>query len=128
MARRMKPETAVAVVGIRGLQIAKFRSRLDRLPVSTDVYDFSREREQLRERIAQLEAGEDVHLQASELARELLPAVGLKSEFDRSGPRRFCIVGNELVPEDYERVGTAPPDPRLVLGAPTSGAPSTCGS
>ena len=128
MARRMKPETAVAVVGVRGLQIAKFRSRLDRLPTSSGVYDFSRERDQIEQRIVELEAGEDVHVQAWELALELLRAVGLKSGFDRSGPRCFCIVGDELVPEDYERVGAAPADPRLVLGAPTSNVPSTCGS
>jgi hypothetical protein len=55
---------------------------------------------------ADQEAGEDVHVQASELARELLPAVGLKSGFDRSGPRCFRIVGEGLVPEDYERVSS----------------------
>ena len=112
MARKLKPATAVAVVGVRALQAAKFRRQLDKLPVSSEIYDFSRERDQLWERIAQLEAGEDVHVQASELARELLPAVGLKSGFDRSGPRCFRIVGDGLVPEDYERATPLPPIPR----------------
>ena len=103
MARLMRAAAAVAVVGVRGLQIAKFRSRLDRLPLATDVYDFSAERDRLRSRIAQLEAGEDVLLQAWELARELLPAVGLKSGSDRSGPKCFRIVGDELMPEDTRR-------------------------
>ena len=55
-------------------------------------------------------------LQAWELARELLPAVGLKSGFDRSGPKCFRIVGDELMPEDYEKVSTSPPDPKVVVG------------
>ncbi len=107
MARKLKPETAVAVVGVRALQAAKFRSQLEKLPVSSEVYDFSRERNLLLERIAQLEAGGDVYVRASELAPELLPAVGLRSGFDRSGPRCFRIVGDKLVPEDYEKVSSA---------------------
>jgi len=87
----------VAITGVRGLQIAAFRARLDRLPVATDVYDFSRERDDLQHRIAQLEAGRAVHVQAWELAHELLPQVGLKSGFDRSGPRCFCIEGEDLI-------------------------------
>ena len=99
MARRMKPETAVSILGVRGLQIAKFQARLNRLPTSTEVYDFSRERDQLLHRIAQLEAGDDVYLQAWELADELLPAVGMKSRWSRGGPRSFRVVGDELLPE-----------------------------
>ena len=104
MARRMKPETAVALVGVRALQAAKFRSRLDKLPVETDVYDFRVERDHLLERIGQLEAGADVHVQAWELAAELLPVVGLKSRFESSGPKCFRITGDQIVPEDYERI------------------------
>ena len=99
----------MAVVGVRALQSAKFEARLDRLPTASDIYDFSRERDDLSWRIAQLQAGEDVHVQAWELARELLPAVGLKSGFDRSGPQCFRIVGDKLVPEDYEKVSSARP-------------------
>ena len=105
MARKLKPETAV--VGVRALQAAKFRSQLDKLPVSSEIYDFSRERSGLLERIAQLEAGEDVHVQASELATELLPTPGLKSGFDRFGSKCFRIVGDELRPVDYEKVISA---------------------
>jgi hypothetical protein len=100
MARRIKPETAIAITGVRGLQIAEFYRRLDKLPAEpTDVYDFSRERDQVLARIGELEAGDDVHVGAWELAAELRPMVGLKSRFERSGPKSFRIVGNELVGE-----------------------------
>jgi hypothetical protein len=105
MARKLRAETAVQMIGVRALQVARFRSRLDRLPTSSDVYDFSAERDQLRQRIAALEAGEDVQLQTWELADELLPMVGLRSRFDRSAPRVFRIAGDSVVPDQYERVG-----------------------
>lgn len=105
MARRMRPETAVAVHGIRGLQAACFRARLDRL-IGADsvVYDFSAERDQLARRIAALEVGEAVSLQAWELAGELVAVAGLKSRFDQSGPKCFRIEGDALMPEHYERI------------------------
>jgi hypothetical protein len=107
VARRIKPETAVAIAGVRGLQVAEFRRRLDKLPAEpTDVYDFSRERDNLSERITGLEAGADVHVGAWELAAELLPTVGLKSKWERSGPKCFRIVGDEVMPEDYERLSS----------------------
>ena len=110
MARRMRPETAVAVKGARALQAAAFRARLERLPVSTDVYDFSHERDDLEHRIAQLDAGRAVYIQAWELAAELVASAGLRSRWDRSGPRCFRIEGDELIPEDYERVSSVPDD------------------
>lgn len=105
MARRIKPETALAIAGVRGLQVAQFRRRLDKLPAEpNDVYDFSRERDNLDRRIAGLEAGEDVSVAAWELAAELLPTAGLTSRRDRSGPKCFRFVGDALMPEEYERV------------------------
>ena len=106
MARRMRAETAVAVVGIRALQLAAFQRRLDGLPESSEVYNFGAERDQLEQRIAQLEAGEAVHLQAWELASELVVVAGLKSRFDQSAPKCWRIAGDELIPEDYERRST----------------------
>jgi hypothetical protein len=105
VARRKQRPPAVAVEGIRGLQIAKFRSRLERLPESFDgVYDHGSERRRVLDRIAGLEAGEVVHLQAWELAEELVPLAGLKSRFDNSGSKCFRIEGDQLIAEDYERI------------------------
>ena len=106
MARKMRAETAVQVIGVRALQSAAFQLRLDRLPASSDIYDFTGERDHLRQRIAALDAGEDVQLQAWELADEILPVVGLRSRFSHSGPKCFRIIGDQLVPEDYRNVGT----------------------
>ena len=70
MARRKQRPPAVVVEGIRPLQIAKFRTRLKRLPESFNgVWDHGPERRQILDRIAELETGEVVHLQAWELAR-----------------------------------------------------------
>ena len=105
VARRKQRPPAVAMEGIRGLQVAKFRSRLARLPESFDgVYDHGPERRRVLARIAELEAVDVVHLQAWELADELVPLAGLRHRFDQSGPKCFRIVGDELIPEDYERV------------------------
>jgi hypothetical protein len=108
VARRKQRPPAVAVEGIRGLQVAKFRSQLDRLPetfdAADDVYDHRPERRRVLARIAELEAGEVVHLQAWELAQELVPVAGLRSRWDRSGPKCFRIEGDQLIPEDYERL------------------------
>ena len=46
------------------------------------------------------------HLQAWELADELVAVAGLRSRFDQSGPKCFRIDGDELVPEDYERLSS----------------------
>ncbi|MCQ4364555.1 hypothetical protein KQR54_26100 [Mycobacterium gordonae] len=99
MARRVRPAAAAAVEGLRALQVAKFRARLDRLPRVCDVYDFDAERGQLQQRIAALEVGEVVHVQAWELAPELVATAGLRSGFDRSGPSCFRIEDDELVPD-----------------------------
>lgn len=99
MARRIRPETAIQVVGVRGVQAAKFRADLEKLPTVTDIYDFGPQRALLEKRIAALVAGEDVELQASELADELLSVAGLRSRFDRgSGVRIFRIEDDRLVP------------------------------
>jgi hypothetical protein len=70
---RRKPRPASAVVeGIRASQVERFRARLERLPESSSfngVYDHGPERRRILDRIAELEAGEVVHLQAWELAR-----------------------------------------------------------
>jgi hypothetical protein len=112
VAGRMRPETAVAVRGIRGLQIAKFRSRLERLPEAgfDGVYDHSPERRRVVDRIAGLESGDDVYLQAWELADELLPVAGLKSRWDPSGPKCFRMSGDRLVPEEHQKTGAVLPD------------------
>lgn len=104
MARRIRPETAVQVVGVRGVQAAKFRADLEKLPTVTDIYDFGPQRALLEKRIAVLVAGEDVDVQAGELADELVAVVGLKSRFDMSGPRCFRTTGDSLEPVDYERI------------------------
>jgi hypothetical protein len=105
VARRKQRPPTVAVEGIRGLQVAKFRSRLARLPESFDgVYDHGPERRRVLARIAELEADDVVHLQAWELADELVPLAGLRSRFDQSGPKCFRIEGDDLIPEDYERL------------------------
>jgi hypothetical protein len=108
VARRKQRPPAVAVEGIRGLQVAKFRARLDGLPETfdsaNDVYDHRPERRQILARIEMLEAGEVVHVQAWELADELGAVAGLRSRWDRSGPKCFRIECDELVPEDYERL------------------------
>jgi hypothetical protein len=83
---------------------------------SSGIYDYSGHRSFLRQQIARLEAGEDVYVQAWELADELAAVAGLKSRRDQAGPKCFRITGDRLVPEEYERIGTPPPDPRLVLG------------
>jgi hypothetical protein len=107
MARRMRAETAIAVRGVRALQVAALQSRLARLPESVPgVYDFRGERDQLRERIAALEASEDVQVQTWELAPELLPVVGVRSRFDQSGPRVFRISGDEVVPDEYRKAAS----------------------
>ena len=102
--RNQRPP-AVAVEGLRALQITKFRSRLERLPESSggDWYDHGPERRRVLARIAELEAGEVVHLQNWELADELVVVAGLRSRWDRSGARCFRIEGDELIPEDYEK-------------------------
>jgi hypothetical protein len=105
VARRKQRPLAVAVAGIRGLQIVKFRSRLERLPESFDgVYDHGPERRRILDRIGELEGGEVVHLQAWELADELVAVAGLRSRWDQSGPKCFRIAGDELIPEEYERL------------------------
>ena len=54
--------------------MAALQSRLARLPESVPgVYDFRGERDQLRERIAALEASEDVQVQTWELAPSFYP-------------------------------------------------------
>jgi hypothetical protein len=102
----MRTETAVVVGGIWGLQIAKFLSRLERQPESSfdGSYGYGPERRRIMARIAELEAGEDVHVQAWELADELVAVVGLRSRWDQSGPKCLRISGDELIPEDYEKV------------------------
>lgn len=45
----------------------------------------------------------DVHLRATDLADELLPEAGLRSRFDRDGPKCFRIVREELIAEDLQR-------------------------
>lgn len=99
MAKRIRPETAIRVAGVRGVQAAKFRADLEKLPTHTDVYDFGLQRAVLEEKIAALQAGAVVHLQGYELAGELLSVSGLRSRFDLSGPRCFRIVNDELMPE-----------------------------
>jgi hypothetical protein len=103
---RQKRGATVAVDDIRALQVAKFQARLARLPGSTDVYDFDRsgERALLQRRIAQLEVGEVVHLQTWELADELKAVVWARWRRTLGTPKCFRIEGNELIPEDYERV------------------------
>ena len=93
---------------MRALQSARFQDRLERLPRSSDVWSFDGERTRLVERIAALEIGDDICLQAWELADELVAVVGLKPRFDQCGPRCFRITGDELVPEEYEKVSTVP--------------------
>jgi hypothetical protein len=94
MARRIGAQP-IEVAGVRGAVIAKFQRRIDRLPESSEVYDFTAERDQLLARIAGLEAGEDVEVQGWEIPRELRPASG----------KVFRLTGDQLVPQDYEKVG-----------------------
>jgi len=100
MARRLRPETAVAVAGIRALQVAHMREQLGKLPPSSDLYDHSGQRAYLEARVAELQAGEPVHLQRWELAGELVAVAGLRSRWDRSGPGYFLIDGDQLAPTD----------------------------
>ena len=104
MARRIRPETAVQVVGVRGVQAAKFRADLEKLPTVADIYDFGPQRVFLEQQITRLEDGADVHVQAAHLADELLPMAGLKSRFDRSGARCWRITGDGMVPDEYHRL------------------------
>lgn len=106
---RFVEDAAVSVSGMRGFQAAKFRAQLEKLPAAaTDVYDFHGHRMMLERRLADLEAGRVVHLQRHELADELLAVAGLRSRWDQSGSKCWRIEGDQLVPEDYERVGGEP--------------------
>ncbi|MGP4058889.1 hypothetical protein ACTWP6_29430 [Mycobacterium sp. 4D054] len=82
------------------MQVAKFRADLEKLPTVTDIYDFGLQRALLEMKIAALQAGEAVEVQAVELADELLSKAGLRSRFDRTGMRLFRIEDDRLVPAD----------------------------
>lgn len=89
---------------MRGVQAAKFRADLEKLPTVTDIYDYGPQRALLEQRIARLEGGADVHVQAGDLADSLVSLAGLKGRFDMSGPRCFRLAGDHLEPVDYERI------------------------
>lgn len=42
--------------------------------------------------------------------------VGYPGVVDSSGPKCFRIAGDQLVPEEYQSIGTPHRDPRLFLG------------
>ncbi len=100
MARRRRPTAATVVAeGIRGFQAARFQARLDGLSPARPTFD--RERARLQERICQLEAGAVVHVEAWELAEELVAVAGLRSRWDVAPRACFRIEGDGLIAEDW---------------------------
>ena len=109
MARRIRAETALKISGVRKLQVAKFRADIAKLPTSTEIYDFSLQRDRLLGKIEALEAGKDVRLQGFQLADELLEVAGMRHRFDRFAPKLWRITGDELVPDDQSFVPVSRP-------------------
>jgi hypothetical protein len=97
--RRSNP---ITVDDVRTLQVVRFQKILERhWPRVGDSFDRHGRCVRTQQRIAELEAGVDVHLQCWELAPELKAAVEARWGLQLvTYPRCYRITGDELLPDN----------------------------